>query len=95
MLCALHAQISVGRLGIITELDFVITPQQYLTRTETTISWQQFVNWTMALQEGYKAAIASGSQAAIEAALEPADMVQVQIRGASLTPCIRMQYRCV
>jgi hypothetical protein len=41
------------------------------------LSWDGFVNWTLALQEGYKAALATGSEAAISAALEPADMVQV------------------
>ena len=66
----------------------MITPQQYLTRTETPISWQQFVNWTLALQEGYKAALASGSQAAIDTALELADMVQVQISSMPQGPCM-------
>lgn len=73
-----HAQISVGRLGIITELDFIITPQALITRTQQQLSWAQFVAWIGFTQDAYRAALASGSQAAISAALAPLDMAQVQ-----------------
>ena len=67
----------MGRLGIITELDIIITPQAMVTRTQQQLSWAQFVAWIGATQETYKAALASGSQAAISAALAPLDMAQV------------------
>ena len=71
-------QISVGRLGIITELDFVMDPQALVTRTQQQLSWAQFVAWIAFTEDAYKVGLASGSQAAISAALAPLDMAQVQ-----------------
>ena len=70
-------QLGVGRLGIVTEVDFMILRQRMITRTVTPQSFWEFVDWTQALQDGYNRALASGSDAAISAALSPIDMTQV------------------
>ena len=73
----LGTQISVGRLGVITEVDMMITPQALVTRTQTPFTWTGFVAWTANISDAYKAALASGDQAAISAALATVDMAQV------------------
>lgn len=70
-------QLAVGRLGIVTEIDFKIIPQRLLTRTVMTQSFDDFVAWTMAAQERFKAAVASGSQAAVSDSLRAVDQTQV------------------
>ena len=73
----MSAQVSVGRLGIITRLKFPIQPQMAVQRTVTISSLGEFVLEIMAAQENYKAALATGSQSATRAALQPLDNVQV------------------
>ena len=76
------AQVSVGRLGIITKLKFPIQPQMAVQRTVTISSMGEFVLDIMAAQERYKAALATGSQSAMRDALQPLDNVQVMcVRG--------------
>ena len=70
-------QLAVGRLGIITEVDFKITPQSLLTRTVVPQSFEEFVAWTTAVQERYKDAVASGLEAAISQSLTTVDRTQV------------------
>lgn len=70
-------QISVGRLGVITEVDFAIIPQQLLTRTLTNMTFSDFQQWMAKNQDSYKAALQSGSPASISAALQPLDRTQV------------------
>ncbi|BDA41344.1 probable D-arabinono-1,4-lactone oxidase at N-terminal half [Coccomyxa sp. Obi] len=70
-------QLAVGRLGIVTEIDFKIVPQRLLTRTVETQSFDDFVAWTMAAQERFKAAVASGSQTAISDSLRAVDQTQL------------------
>ncbi len=72
-----HLQISVGRLGVITEVDFSIIPQQLLTRAVTNITFGDFQRWTATAQDSYKAALQSNSEVAISAALQPLDRTQV------------------
>ena len=73
----LHLQISVGRLGVIIEVDFSIIPQQLLTRSVTNITFTDFQKWTATAQDSYKAALQSNSEVAISAALQPLDRTQV------------------
>ncbi|KAK9908861.1 hypothetical protein WJX75_003902 [Coccomyxa subellipsoidea] len=70
-------QLAVGRLGIITEVDFKITPQSLLTRTVVPQSFEEFVAWTTAVQERYKDAVASGLEAAISQSLTTVDRTQL------------------
>ncbi len=70
-------QLAVGRLGIVTEIDFKIVPQRLLTRTVMTQTFDEFVSWTMKAQERFKAAVASGSQTAISDSLRAVDQTQV------------------
>lgn len=87
----MHAQISVGRLGVITEVDFSIIPQQLLTRTVTNITFADFSKWAATAQDSYKAALQSGSEDAISAALQPLDRTQVRAapeKQFSSYPCI-------
>ena len=74
----MHLQISVGRLGVVTEVDFSIIPQQLLTRTVTNITFADFHRWAAIIQDNYKTAVVSGSQSAISAALQPLDRTQVR-----------------
>ena len=78
-------QISVGRLGVITELDFDIIPQQLLTRTLDNLTFSEYQSWITSIQNTYKAALQSGDPGRISAALKPLDRTQV---GGSLLPAI-------
>ena len=70
-------QISVGRLGVITEVDFEIMPQQLLTRTLTNITFADFQTWLSNIQNTYTAALQTNNPANISAALKPLDRTQV------------------
>ncbi|CAK0783638.1 hypothetical protein CVIRNUC_006837 [Coccomyxa viridis] len=71
------AQISVGRLGVITELDFEIIPQQLLTRTLDNLTFSEYQSWLTSIQNTYKAALQSGDPSQISAALKPLDRTQL------------------
>ena len=73
----LPLQISVGRLGVITELDFEIIPQQLLTRTLDNLTFSEYQSWLTSIQNTYKAALQSGDPSQISAALKPLDRTQV------------------
>ena len=79
-------QISVGRLGVITELDFKIIPQQLLTRTLDNLTFSEYQSWLTSIQNTYKAALRSGDPSQISAALKPLDRTQVGTR-----PCCNLQ----
>ena len=68
-----HTQISVGRLGVITEVEFNIIPQQLLTRGVTNITFADFQKWAATAPASYKAAVQSGDETAISTALQPLD----------------------
>ncbi|EIE25101.1 hypothetical protein COCSUDRAFT_40439 [Coccomyxa subellipsoidea C-169] len=70
-------QLAVGRLGIITEIDFKIVPQRLLTRKVVPQTFDAFLEWTLAAQDRYKEAVAGGSEAAISASLAEVDMTQL------------------
>ena len=70
-------QASAGRLGIITQLKFPIVPQMAVQRSLTIMQMSDFTAELMSVQEAYKAALLTGSQDAIAAALKPLDDVQV------------------
>lgn len=72
-----HAQISVGRLGVITEVEFSIIPQQLLTRGVTNITFVDFQKWAATAQDNYKAALQNDDEEAISTALQPLDRTQV------------------
>ena len=75
-----NAQVSVGRLGIITRLKFPIQPQMAVQRSVTVMSLDDFGSEIMTAQERYKAALSTGSQSAVRDALQPLDDVQVTVR---------------
>ena len=71
-------QISVGRLGVLTELEFDIVPMKNYTRTVTSVG---FIDWVQSVQQISQAyaAIANGtSTASPSAVLAPLDMTQVR-----------------
>lgn len=73
------AQISVGRLGVIVEVDLRIVPQRMLTRIVTDETFDELVAGVEAAASAYSAAVAANASAA-EAlrALEPLDMTQAR-----------------
>lgn len=78
------AQISVGRLGVITEVDLRIVPQRMLTRIVTDETFDELVTGVEAAASAYSAALAANASAA-EAlrALAPLDMTQARRANAS------------
>ena len=85
--CSLHdqlrrsaaEQVSVGRLGIITELEFDVIPQQNLTRTGHRLAWGEFVNLLLKLQSDYTGVVAGSASAAD--VLDPWEGTQVRPAG--------------
>ncbi|KAK9838533.1 hypothetical protein WJX81_005953 [Elliptochloris bilobata] len=71
-------QVSVGRLGVITELDFEIVPQQMLTRTVVSQTIDEAVHSITAVSAAYAAALAANASASeIQAIIAPLDMTQL------------------
>ncbi len=70
-------QISVGRLGIITQLTLQIIPQQAVQRSLAQISDAQFAQQVKLTQDAYTSALSSGNQNLIDAALSQLDETQV------------------
>jgi hypothetical protein len=54
------SQVSVGRLGLITELDFRILPQAVVQRQHMTLSFDQFVAEIKIVQDTYNMAKSAG-----------------------------------
>jgi len=57
------AQVSVGRLGVITELEFGIVPQRMLTRTVLSERVEDTVKSLAAVSAAYAAALAANASA--------------------------------
>lgn len=70
-------QVSVGRLGIITELEFDIIPQQMLTRLGHNVAWADFQANIVQLQNDYNAVLNGTSPRSIEDVLDPWEGTQV------------------
>ena len=68
--------VSVGRLGVITELTFRIIPDTSVIRTSYNISYGDFLTRLTDAQEAYKAAKAQDDVAGMQAALYPFDQTQ-------------------
>ena len=67
----------MGRLGVITELDFEIVPQQMLARTAVSLTIDEAVDGIAAVSSAYAAALAANASASeIQAVLAPLDMTQ-------------------
>ncbi|RMZ54692.1 hypothetical protein APUTEX25_003070 [Auxenochlorella protothecoides] len=71
------AGVSVGRLGVITELTLAIVPQQAVTRSLETTQFANFTAQMLEVQEDYVAARESGDEDAIKAALFAVDETQL------------------
>lgn len=69
--------VSVGRLGIITELTMRIKPQQAVTRKLQDLNFTDFVQQIKGTQDAYKAALAANDTAAIQKALFQVDETQL------------------
>ena len=70
-------QVSVGRLGVITELDFEIVPQQMLVRTAVSLTIDEAVDGIAAVSSAYAAVLAANASASqIQSILAPLDMTQ-------------------
>ncbi len=75
----MRAQVSVGRLGVITELEFGIVPQRMLTRTVLSERVEDTVKSLAAVSAAYAAALAANASASdIQAVLAPLDMTQAR-----------------
>ena len=70
-------QVSVGRLGIITQLTMHIVPQQSVQRSMSNITASQFADQMKLVQDAYTQAKASGSAEAIWTALHSLNETQV------------------
>ncbi|KAK9839103.1 hypothetical protein WJX74_009638 [Apatococcus lobatus] len=70
-------QISVGRLGIITQLTLRIIPQQAVQRSQAQLSDAQFAQQIKLTQDAYTSALDGGNQSLVVAALAQLDETQV------------------
>jgi FAD/FMN-containing dehydrogenase len=68
--------VSVGRLGIITELTLRIVPQSAIQRSLADISFNEWTDQVLAVQQNYTAAKADGDVEGMAAALKPLDDTQ-------------------
>ena len=71
-------QVSVGRLGVITQLSLSIMPQQAVQRAEQDMTAAQFAQQVKQVQDAYTQAKQSGSSEAIWTALHSLNETQVQ-----------------
>ncbi|GMH44322.1 hypothetical protein BSKO_12256 [Bryopsis sp. KO-2023] len=69
--------VSVGRLGIITELTLKILPQVLVERTNTGMGFDRFVDDMRVIQDAYRSARASGDRMGMFMALSPVDETQL------------------
>lgn len=63
----------MGRLGAIVEVTLKIKPQQAVRRKLQELDFDDFAAQVKSVQEGYKAALAAGDEAAAQRALFPLD----------------------
>lgn len=75
----MRAQVSVGRLGIITELEFELLPQQNLTRLGHSMAFTDFELSVLQLQEDYAAALNGTGNMTIDDVLEPWEGTQARM----------------
>ena len=71
------AGVSVGQLGIFTELTLRIRPQLSVVKTSSDKSFDQVVEWLKDVQGGYRAALAAGNATAVQDALFALDETQL------------------
>ena len=71
-------QVSVGRLGVITQLSLSIMPQQAVQRAEQDMTAAQFAQQVKQVQDAYTQAKQSGSSEAIWTALHSLNETQVE-----------------
>ena len=76
LLLLLLLQVSVGRLGIITQLTFTIVPQQAVRRADQDMTVAQFAQQVKQVQEAYTQAKQTGSAEAVWAALHSLNETQ-------------------
>ncbi|CAL8469269.1 g8810 [Coccomyxa elongata] len=69
-------QVSVGRLGIITQVKLPIKAQKAVKRSLDTMSMDVFTQQLVQVEQNYMAALQSGDEAAVFKALEPVEAVQ-------------------
>ena len=69
-------QVSVGRLGIITQLTFTIVPQQAVRRAEQDMTVAQFAQQVKQVQDTYTQAKKTGPAEAVWAALHSLNETQ-------------------
>ena len=72
------AQVSVGRLGVLTSVTFSVVKQRPVQRLLQTISTAELTAQIKAAQDAYTAALTSGSVIALAAALSQIDETQVR-----------------
>ena len=85
---------SVGRLGIITEVEFDIIPQQLLTRLGHNVAWTDFQAAIVQLQNDYNSVLNGTSSRSIEDVLDPWEGTQVQIAQWYCCPVVGLQHPC-
>ena len=78
-------QVSVGRLGVITQLSLSIAPQQAVQRAEQDMTAAQFAQQVKQVQDAYTQAKQTGSSEAIWTALH--SLNETQVEGAWLCYC--------
>lgn len=71
-------QVSVGRLGVITQLSLSIMPQQAVQRAEQDMTAAQFAQQVKQVQDAYTQAKQTGSSEAIWTALHSLNETQVE-----------------
>ena len=83
-------QVSVGRLGIITQLTIKMVPQQAVQRAEQDMSASKFADQVKQVQDAYLQAKQTGSASAIWTALHSLNETQVLLPStcASYLPLI-------
>ena len=79
------AQVSVGRLGVITEIEFEIVPQRMVQRDTYTTSFDDFVDAIQALQDEHNEAQENGPEA-VASVLAAYEGTQVQCPAWEASP---------
>ena len=80
-----YGQVSVGRLGIVTQLTLNILPQQSVRRAEQDMTITQFAQQVKQVQDAYTQAKQSGSFQAVWTALHSLNETQVNLCCACTT----------
>ena len=75
-LTSANAQVSVGRLGIITEVELDIVQQQNLTRVGHRLPFSEFETMIAELQDAYNGAVNGSSGLTLADVLDPWEATQ-------------------